>query len=366
MTTHKIAVLPGDGIGPEVTEEAVRVLEAAQKAFGQAGGGFRLEMTTLPWGYRYYEQHGKVVPDDFLHVLRPFDAILLGALGWPAKLPDHVTLAPLVRIRQAFDQYACVRPARLYRGVKSVLADKGPEHVNFVVIRENSEGEYVDVGGRFKLGQPDEVAVQTAVHTRRGVERILRFGFEMARRRRGQGSRGHLTMVTKSNAQRYAYVLWDEVWEELRGQYADITSDKQHCDAAAMNFVRSPERFDVVVASNLFGDLLTDLGGILSGGLGLAPSTNTNPERKFPSMFEPVHGSAPDIAGQGIANPIAAILSAAMMLDWLNETANAERIRQAVEATLAQGHKTPDLGGMLSTREMGQRVVANVVANLER
>ncbi len=355
MKCYRIAVFPGDGIGPEVTDEAVRVLEAVQ-----AGGGFRLETTTLPWGYRHYEQHGSVVPEDFLDVLRPFDAILLGALGWPAKLPDHITLAPLVRIRQAFDQYACLRPARLYRGVRSLLADKGPEHVNFVVIRENSEGEYVDIGGRFKRGQPDEVAVQTALHTRRGVERILRFGFDMARRRRAQGSRGHLTMVTKSNAQRYAYVLWDEVWEELHGQYTDISSDKQHCDAAAMNFVRCPERFDVVVASNLFGDLLTDLGGILSGGLGLAPSTNTNPERTYPSMFEPVHGSAPDIAGQGIANPIAAILSAALMLDWLNETVAAERIRRAVEATLAAGHKTPDLGGKLSTREMGQRVVENL------
>ncbi len=182
MNTHKIAIFPGDGIGPEVTDEAVGVLEAVQ-----AGGGFRLEKTTLPWGYRFYEKHGTVVPEDCLEVLRPFDAILLGALGWPAKLPDHVTLAPLVKIRQAFDQYACLRPARLYRGVKSLLADRGPEHVNFVVIRENSEGEYVDIGGRFKRGQPDEVAVQTAIHTRRGVERILRFGFEMARRRRQQG-----------------------------------------------------------------------------------------------------------------------------------------------------------------------------------
>lgn len=351
MKTYRLAAIPGDGIGPEVTDEAVRVLEAV------AAGQFRLEWTSCPWGYDHHTRHGSVVPDDFLDVLRPMDAILLGAVGWPAKLPDHITLAPLVKIRQSFDQYACVRPARLYPGVKSLLVGKGPGQIDFVVIRENSEGEYVDVGGRFKRGQPDEVAVQTAIHTRRGVERILRFGFEMARRRRAQGSRGHLTMVTKSNAQRFSYVLWDEVWDELRGQYADITSDKQHCDAAAMNFVRWPERFDVVVASNLFGDLLTDLGGVLSGGLGLAPSTNTNPERTFPSMFEPVHGSAPDIAGQGIANPIAAILSAAMLLEWLNETAAAKRIRVAVEQTLAAGHQTPDLGGKLTTREMGQRVV---------
>jgi tartrate dehydrogenase/decarboxylase/D-malate dehydrogenase len=221
-----------------------------------------------------------------------------------------------------------------------------------LVIRENSEGEYVDNGGRFRRGRPDEFAVQTAIHTRRGIERILRFGFDMARRRRHR-----LTMITKSNAQRYAYVLWDEVLEELAPKYADVTADRQHCDAAAMNFVRCPERFDVVVASNLFGDLLTDLGGILSGGLGLAPSTNTNPERRFPSMFEPVHGSAPDIAGQGIANPVAAILSAAMMLDHLEQPQAAESIRQAVAATLGAGRHTRDLGGKLTTKEMGKAVV---------
>jgi tartrate dehydrogenase/decarboxylase/D-malate dehydrogenase len=275
-----------------------------------------------------------------------------GAVGWPEKIPDHVTLAPLVKIRQAFDQYACVRPARLYPGLKSVLAGKGPGDIDLVVIRENSEGEYVDNGGRFRRGTPDEVAIQTAIHSRRGIERILRYGFELARKRRK-----HLTMITKSNAQRYAYVLWDEVLEELAPQYADVASDKQHCDAAVMNFVRFPERFDVVVASNLFGDLLTDLGGILGGGLGLAPSTNTNPERKFPSMFEPVHGSAPDIAGKGIANPIAAILSAAMMLEHLQLDNAARRIRRAVEQTLADGCQTPDLGGKLTTREMGNAVV---------
>ncbi|MGH7194196.1 MAG: isocitrate/isopropylmalate dehydrogenase family protein, partial [Candidatus Saccharimonadales bacterium] len=279
-------------------------------------------------------------------------AILLGAVGWPAELPDHLTLAPLVQIRQRFDQYACVRPARLYPGVKGVLAGKGPAHIDLVVIRENSEGEYVNAGGRFHVGHPDESAVQTAVHTRRGVERVLRFGFEMARSRRRR-----LTMITKSNAQRFAYVLWDEVLEELRGHYADVQADKQHADAAIMNFVRSPEQFDVVVASNLFGDLLTDLGGIISGGLGLAPSSNLNPERRYPSMFEPVHGSAPDIAGKGIANPIAAILSAAMLLDWLGELEAGRLVRAAVERSLAEGQTTPDLGGRLSTADVGRRVV---------
>ena len=349
MAQHlKIAVFPGDGIGPEVIDEAIRVLHRVQ----ELDGNVFLDFVTLPWGVNFWKQHGKVVPDDFLQVLRPFDAILLGAVGWPALVPDHITLAPLVQIRQAFDQYACVRPARLFPGLKSVLADKKPGDIDLVVLRENSEGEYVDNGGRLKRGTPDEVAVQSALHSRRGVERILRYGYELARKRRKK-----LTMATKSNAQRHAYVLWDDVLEELAPQYADVESERQHCDALVMNFVRWPERFDVVVASNLFGDLLTDLGGVLGGGLGLAPSTNTNPERLYPSMFEPVHGSAPDIAGKGIANPIAAILSAAMMLDHLNWPQAAERIRKAVERTLADGNKTPDLGGRLTTREMAQAVI---------
>lgn len=347
MKTYRIAAYPGDGIGSEVTAEALRVLQAVESK----SQSFRLEVTELPWGCAFARRTGSVVPEDFLEVLRPFDAILLGAVGWPAEMPDHLTLAPLVQIRQRFDQYACVRPAKLYPGVSCVLAGKGPADVDFVVIRENSEGEYVNVGGRFRMGQPDESAVQTAVHTRRGIERVLRFGFNMAR-----GRRRRVTMITKSNAQRYAYVLWDEILEQIRGEYPDVSADKQHADAAVMNFVRSPERFDVVVASNLFGDILTDLGGLIAGGLGLAPSVNLNPERTYPSMFEPVHGSAPDIAGQGIANPIAAILSAAMMLDWLGESSASDTIRQSVERTLAARQTTPDLGGKLSTSEVGRCV----------
>jgi tartrate dehydrogenase/decarboxylase/D-malate dehydrogenase len=348
MQTYRIAVYPGDGIGPEVVAEAVRVLKAVESTQDV----FHLEMTDLPWGCAFYRQTGHVVPDDFLDMLRSFDAILLGAVGWPAELPDHVTLDPLVRIRQTFDQYACVRPARLMGGVPCVLANKGPRDVDLVVIRENSEGEYVNVGGRFHVGHPDESAVQTAVHTRRGVERILRFGFQMARQRRRR-----LTMITKSNAQRFAYVLWDELLDRLRGEYLEVEVDKQHADAAVMNFVRCPERFDVVVASNLFGDILTDLGGLISGGLGLAPSANLCPERTAPSMFEPVHGSAPDIAGRGIANPIAAVLSAAMMLDWLGQPMAASTIRGAVERVLAAGPTTPDLGGKLTTRLVGDRLL---------
>jgi tartrate dehydrogenase/decarboxylase / D-malate dehydrogenase len=350
MKSFKIAVYPGDGIGPEVIAEAERVLQAV----ASLDGGFRLELTTFPWGFDYWQQTGSVVPDDFLELLRPFDAILLGAVGWPQRLPDHVTLAPLVRIRQTFDQYACVRPARLLPGVRGPLAGKGPQDVDFVVIRENSEGEYVDSGSRFHVGQPDEFALQTAIHTRRGVERILRFGFEMALTRRR-----NLTMVTKSNAQRYAYVLWDELLEEVRKDYPSVAADKQHCDAVAMNFVRCPERFDVVVASNLFGDLLTDLGGIIAGGLGLAPSTNTNPERRFPSMFEPVHGSAPDIAGRGIANPIGQIWSGALMLDFLGHRDAHDAVLAAIETVLdpgSGGPKTPDLGGRATTSDLGRAV----------
>ncbi len=351
MQTYKIAVYAGDGIGPEVIDQTIRILEVVQAQVG----GFSLNMTHLPWGADHYAETGHVAPPDFLDILRPFDAILLGALGAPDRIPDHITLEPLVRTRQTFNQYACVRPARLFPGVRSPLAVEGSSEVDLVVVRENSEGEYVYCGGRFKVGEPEEFALQTAVHTRRGIERILRFGFELAMTRRQ-----HLTMITKSNAQKYGFVLWDEILEEVREQYPSVKTDKQHVDAAAMNFVRSPDQFDVVVGSNLFGDILSDLGGIIGGGLGLAPSANLNPEREYPSMFEPVHGSAPDIAGQGIANPVAAILSGAMMLEWLGLNTAAESVRQAVEATLHQGLGTPDLGGQLSTHQMTDAIIQNL------
>lgn len=351
MKKFRIAVYPGDGIGPEVTEQAIRVLRAVQAKQTE----WSLDLTEFPWGVKYFRETGLVAPENYADVLRPYDAILLGALGWPAEVPDHVSLAPLITLRQRFDQYACMRPAKLLPGVRSVLAGKGPAEIDMVVIRENSEGEYVDNGGRIRRGTPDEFAVQTAVHTRKGIERILRFGFEVARTRRKR-----MTMITKSNALKHGYVLWDDVLDEIEPQYPDVTTDKQHADAAAMNMVRRPESFDVVVASNLFGDILTDLAGVIAGGLGLSPSTNTNPERTFPSMFEPVHGSAPDIAGKGIANPIAAIQSAAMMLDWLGLAGAAAAVSVAIEKTLAAGHRTPDLGGKLSTSEMGDAVVAHV------
>ncbi len=334
-----------------MVDATVAVLEAAQKAIG----GFQLSYESFDWGMPHYDKHGKVAPDNFLELLRPFDAIFLGAVGWPARLPDHITLTPLIKLRQAFDLYACTRPARTYPGVPHPLRSDQP--IDLVVVRENSEGEYIDNGGIVSTGTPHEVAVQTAVHTRRGIERILRFSFDLAKTRRKK-----LTMITKSNAQRYAYVLWDRVLAELAPQYPGIAVDKLHIDAATLELVRRPHTFDVVVGSNLFGDILSDLTGGITGSLGLNPSCNLNPERKFPSLFEPVHGSAPDIAGKGIANPTASILSGAMMLDWLGEKKAATAINKAVEAALAGGASTPDIGGKANTKQITEAVVKHVKA----
>ena len=346
MKRYRIALYAGDGIGPDVTDEVVRLLEHMQGA----SVGFEMSFQRFDWGCDYYDKHGVVAPDDYIEQLRPFDAIYLGALGFPSRLPDHITLVPIIQIRQRFDLYACVRPARLMPGVKSPLVDGGD--VDMVVVRENSEGEYFSSGGRFKVGTPDETAIQTAIHTRKGVERVLRFSFDLARTRRKR-----LTMVTKSNALRYGYVLWDEVLEQVKGDYPDVATDKQHIDAASMNFVLRPAEFDVVVASNLFGDILTDLSGAITGSLGLNPSANLNPDRTTPSLFEPVHGSAPDLAGKGIANPVAAILAAAMMLDWLDLPDAAAAVNAAVERALIDGCATPDLGGALTTTQMTDNVI---------
>src|SRR3954451_23458226 len=345
MKTYRIALYPGDGIGPDVTDSAVAVLTAAV-----ARSGIQLDFERFDWGMAYFDRHGRVAPDDFLETLAPFDAIFLGAVGWPARLPDHVTLAPLIRLRQAFDLYACVRPARTYTGVPGPL--RSVEPIDLVVVRENSEGEYVDNGGVLAVDTPQEVALQTAVHTRRGVERILRFSFDLARTRRRR-----LAMITKSNAQRYAYVLWDRLLAELSPQFADVAVEKLHIDAATLELVRRPHTFDVIVGSNLFGDILSDLTGGITGSLGLNPSANLNPERQFPSLFEPVHGSAPDIAGKGLANPTAAILSAAMMLDWLGEVDAAASMRRAIDGALAAGNLTPDVGGTSNTASMTQAIV---------
>ena len=351
MRQHRIALYPGDGIGTDVVDAAVTVLDAVASRLG----GFALVYERFDWGVAHYDRHGRVAPENILEILRGFDAIFLGAVGWPPRLPDHVTLAPLIRLRQAFDLYACVRPARTFPGVPGPFRRDDP--IDLVVVRENSEGEYVDNGGVLAASTPHEVAVQTAIHTRRGVERILRFSFDLARTRRRR-----LTMITKSNAQRFAYVLWDKVLAELAPEFGDVTIDKLHVDAATLELVRRPHTFDVVVGSNLFGDILSDLTGGITGSLGLNPSANLNPERRFPSLFEPVHGSAPDIAGKGIANPVGAVLSAAMMLDWLGEEPAAAAVRRAVERTLALGHLTPDMGGRLTTSQLTAAIAERLEA----
>ena len=349
MKTYRLALYPGDGIGPEVTDAAVAVLSAVKNKTRT----FDLTFERFDWGMPHFEKHGRVAPDDFLDTLRRFDAIYLGAVGWPARLPDHITLTPLIRLRQAFDLYACVRPARTFKGVRGPL--RSDEPIDVVVVRENSEGEYVDNGGALAVNTPNEVALQTSIHTRRGVERILRFSFNLARTRHRK-----LAMITKSNAQRYAYVLWDKVLAEIAPEFDDVAVEKLHIDAATLELVRRPHTFDVVVGSNLFGDILSDLTGGITGSLGLNPSANLNPERRFPSLFEPVHGSAPDIAGRGIANPTAAVLSAAMMLDWLGEASAAATTRAAVDRALATGNLTPDVGGTLTTTEMTQAIVNQI------
>ena len=349
--THRIALYPGDGIGTEVVDATVDVLDAA---VARAGRG-HLTYERFDWGMAHYDRHGRLVPDDFLDTLRRFDAIFLGAVGWPARLPDHITLTPLIRLRQVFDLYACVRPARTFEGVPTPLRNTAP--IDVVVVRENSEGEYVDNGGFLATGSAHEVAIQTAVHTRRSVERILRFSFALARTRRRV-----LTMITKSNAQRYAYVLWDRVLGELSPEFPDVTVDKLHIDAATLELVRRPHTFDVIVGSNLFGDILSDLTGGVTGSLGLNPSANLNPERAAPSLFEPVHGSAPDIAGRGVANPTAAVLSGAMMLEWLGESEAAALVRDAVERALAGGHGTPDVGGTATTRSCTDAILGHLGA----
>ncbi|MHB8899782.1 MAG: isocitrate/isopropylmalate dehydrogenase family protein [Thermoguttaceae bacterium] len=349
MNTHKIALYPGDGIGPEVLDAALEVVRAAE----QTVGNFHLDCTRFDWGMPHYDLHGRVAPEDFLATLRQFDAIFLGAVGWPDRLPDSVTLAPLIQMRQAFGLYANVRPARTFRGVTGPLRSDQP--IDLVVVRENSEGEYVDNGGTLAQGTAREVALQGAVHTRQGVERILRFAFDLARSRRRK-----LAMITKSNAQRHAYGLWDRLLVELSGEFPDVAVEKLHIDAATLHLVRRPHTFDVIVGSNLFGDILSDLTGGITGSLGLNPSANLDPARNFPSLFEPVHGSAPDIAGRGIANPAGAILSAALMLRWLGETQAASAMELACEAAFADGHLTADLGGNLTTAQWTAAVIAHL------
>lgn len=344
MNSYAIALIPGDGIGVDVTDATMRVLDTAATRFG-----FALSFTTLPWSCEYYLEHGMMMPEDGIERLRRFDAIYLGAVGWPQTVPDAVSLhGLLLPIRKAFNQYANIRPHRLLPGVEGPLKAEG---FDILCIRENTEGEYSGAGGRVHQGRENEVATEVAVFTRAGVERIIRFGFEQARARRG-----HLTSVTKSNAQKYSMVFWDEITRLVAAEYPDVTVSHMHIDAMAAKLVMAPDSLDVIVASNLFGDILTDLGAAIQGGLGFAASANICPDKSSPSMFEPVHGSAPDIAGKGIANPIAAIWSGAMMLDHLGKTQAAAAILTAVEA--ATGQEIGSRPGNHSTEEITAAVTA--------
>ena len=352
MKTFRIAVIAGDGIGPEVIEQTLPVTE---KAAGHDGA--RIEWQPFPWGTDYYFAHGRMAPEDFLDQLAKFDALLLGAVGHP-KVQDHITLnGLLLPIRRRFDQYICLRPAHLYAGVQSPLREKAPGSIDMLVFRENTEGEYANVGGRVYARSAEEVAIQTAVFTRRGCDRIIRAAFEAARKR----SRKRLASITKSNAQGYGMVLWDETFAAVATEFPEVQTESLLIDRAVMEFVRRPESFDVVVASNLFGDILTDLSAIVVGSMGLAASGNINPDRSRLSMFEPVHGSAPDITGQGLANPLAAMLSSAMMLEHLQLTRGARAIHQAVADVLAsEAPRTPDLGGNGKTAQVGAAVLAAI------
>jgi tartrate dehydrogenase/decarboxylase/D-malate dehydrogenase len=352
MAQHKVAVIKGDGIGIDVVDEAVKVLNALAPVHG-----ITWEWAEFPWSSGYYLTHGEMMPDTALDTLSPFDAIFLGAIGHP-DIQDHITLnGLLLPIRRRFEQYVCLRPSVLYPGVRSPLADKKPYDIDLVVIRENTEGEYANIGGFVYEGQPDEVAIQTSVFTRRGCERVIRYAFELARKR---DAKKHLTSVTKSNALGYM-TLWDRTFDVVAAEYPDIERRTLLVDAACMEFIRRPEMFDVVVASNLFGDILTDIGAMITGSLGLAASANLNPDRSVPSMFEPTHGSAPDIAGKGIANPMAQILTAAMMLRHLGEIAAADSVQTAVLRLLEGGDViTPDLGGDATTQAVGDAIVEMV------
>jgi tartrate dehydrogenase/decarboxylase / D-malate dehydrogenase len=341
---HRIAVIPGDGAGPEVVAEAKKSVDAL---------GVDVEWTELPWGSAYFHEHGTMMPPDALDVARSHDSVLLGAVGDPS-VPDHVSLwGLLLPLRQGLDLWANIRPARLLDGIPSPLA--GSPAVDMLFVRENTEGEYSGVGGRAHTGLPHEVGIETAVFTREGVRRVVEHAFELAESRRGR-----LTSATKSNASRYGYVLWDEVVAEVAAEHPDVEVDRALVDALAARMVTNPLSLDVVVASNLFGDVLTDIAAVLQGGMGMAASASIAPGSGTTAIFEPVHGSAPDIAGKGLANPIGAIWSASLMLDHLGEAEAADRLMRAVEAVCKEGPRTRDIGGTGSTSEVGDAVAAHV------
>ena len=351
MNTFKIAVVPGDGIGKEVVPEGLRVLEAAGRRFDVGFSWHRFD-----WSCETYLQTGRMMPADGLEQLRSFDAIFLGAVGCPG-VPDHVSLwGLLIPIRRTFQQYVNLRPVRLFEGIETPLKNFKPGQIDFCVVRENNEGEYSDIGGRLYPNTDAEMAMQQTVFTRRGVDRLLRYGFALARTRKA-----HVTSATKSNGIIHTMPFWDERFRNIAREFPDVRTDQYHIDILTAHFVRHPDWFDVVVASNLFGDILSDLGPAVAGSIGIAPSANLNPEKNYPSMFEPVHGSAPDIAGKGIANPIGQIWSGAMMLRHLGKPEAADAIERAIARVLAKSDvRTPDIGGKAMTKDVGEAIAREV------
>jgi tartrate dehydrogenase/decarboxylase/D-malate dehydrogenase len=358
LKTHRIAAIGGDGIGPEVVDAGLEVLET----LAAREGAFKLQVEHFPWGSDYYKKTGRMLPEDGLDQLKPFDAIYFGAVG-AQDVPDHITLWGLrLAICQGFDQYANVRPTRILPGIEPPLKLANPSDLDWVIIRENSEGEYSGQGGRSHRGLPEEVATEVSIFTRAGVTRIMRFAFELARSR----PRKLLTLITKSNAQRHGMVLWDEIFYEVAQAYPDVVTDKMLVDAATMRMVLKPRSLDVMVATNLHADILSDLAAALSGSLGVAPTANLDPERRFPSMFEPIHGSAFDIAGKGVANPIGTFWSAVLMLEHLGENGAAARLMSAIEQVTRDRVFTPDLGGNATTKEVTRAVCAALARSPHR
>ena len=350
MKEYKIAVIPGDGIGPEVMEESMRLLDH----IARKDGGFSFSFTTFPWGCTYYLEKGEMMPKDGLDILKEYDAILLGAVGFPG-VPDHISLRELLlEIRHGFDQYINLRPVKLLRGASCPLADVKPEDIDMIFVRENTEGEYSGSGAWLYPNSPQEVVIQDSVFSRKGTERVIRYAYELAKKE-GRS----LTSISKGNALNYSMVFWDQIFAEVGKDYPEVETHSYLVDAASMFMVKDPGRFGVVVTSNLFGDILTDLGAAIAGGMGLAAGANLNPERAFPSMFEPIHGSAPDIAGKGLANPLASLWACSQLLDFFGEEEWGKRIIDAIEKTLVENtHVTPDQGGSATTRECANAVMA--------
>ena len=353
MKNYKIAVIAGDGIGPEVIAEGVKILNAAAKK----DGGFSFSFTYFPWGCEFYKETGKMMDDDGIEKLKQFDAIFLGAVGAPG-VPDHISLwGLLLAIRKGFDQYINLRPVKLLRGAPTPIKNATEENVDMIFVRENSEGEYAGSGAWLFKGQPNEVVIQNGVFSRKGCERVIRYAYELAKK---EGKT--LTSISKANALNYSMVFWDEVFEEIGKEYPEVKTYSYLVDAASMFMVKDPARFEIVVTSNLFGDILTDLGAAIAGGMGLAAGANLNPERAYPSMFEPIHGSAPDIAGKGIANPLATAWSASQMLDFFGHEDLGAKVIECIEQMLMEKTTlTPDLGGTASTSEVGDALVEKLL-----